>query len=130
MLNMKYIKYILPIFGTLLIAGYVSAAPIANVMRSILPETTNLYYIGTSSPSLLEYRGIYTKDLNVSGTCTGCGGGGTFEWTPQVFDGQNVNSTTTGIRLLGSKLSLIASTTLTDLATTTHATTTSFGVSR
>ena len=91
MLNMKYIKYILPIFGTLLIAGYVSAAPIANVMRSILPETTNLYYIGTSSPSLLEYRGIYTKDLTVSGTCTGCGGGGTFEWTPQSWG----NSTST-----------------------------------
>ena len=94
---MKYTKYILPIFGILLFAGYVSAAPIANVMRSILPETTNLYYLGTSSPSLIEYKGIYTKDLTVSGTCTGCGGGSAFAWTPQSWG----NSTSTVLSFPG-----------------------------
>ncbi len=52
-------------------------APLASATRSLVPFTTAKYYIGTSSPSTLEYLGVFTQDLTVSGTCTGCGAGGT-----------------------------------------------------
>lgn len=58
-------------FGTV-----VSAAPVSSLYRSLIPEVTDTYYIGTSTPSTVEYNGIYTRNLTVSGTCIGCGGGG------------------------------------------------------
>lgn len=48
------------------------------------------------------------------------GGGGTFAWTPGTFEGQDVNATSTGIRLLGSPLSLIASSSRITYASTTQ----------
>lgn len=56
-------------------------APVSQHFRNLLPRTNQTYDLGTTSPAL-EWKNVYTKDLTVSGTCTGCGGGGTFAWTP------------------------------------------------
>jgi hypothetical protein len=37
----------------------------------VSPDSNNSYGLGTSST---RWNSIYTTDLNVSGTCTGCGG--------------------------------------------------------
>lgn len=41
------------------------AAPVANVLRSILPEADNTYFLGTSSPRTY-WANIYTRELTVS----------------------------------------------------------------
>lgn len=56
-------------------AGVVYAAPTQTFLRNTLPEANNTYDLGSTSPNL-RWKNIYTTDLNVSGTCTGCGGGG------------------------------------------------------
>lgn len=48
------------------------AAPEYTFQKGLLPVANDTYYIGTSSPSLNEWNGIYTKNLTISGTCTGC----------------------------------------------------------
>ena len=69
-------------------------APLSNIYRSVIPETTAKYYIGTSSPSTIEWNGIYVKDIVISVTCTGCSGAGaTFPFTPTSWG----NSTTSVI---------------------------------
>ncbi|HEC64767.1 MAG TPA: hypothetical protein ENI23_05715 [bacterium] len=50
-------------------------APVANQLRNVLPIVNQTYDLGTTTPAL-EWLGVYTKDLFVSGTCTGCGAGG------------------------------------------------------
>ena len=57
--------------GGLLFVG----APTSTPMRNVLPITDNKFDIGTTSPAL-EWKNVYTKNLTVSGTCTGCGAGG------------------------------------------------------
>lgn len=54
-------------------------APTSNVTIDLIPATNDRHYIGTTTPSTLEYLGIFTKDITISGTCTGCpaGAGGT-----------------------------------------------------
>lgn len=73
---MKNYKNILII--ALLIFGFGGITLAANLQPSytpsLLPLITDKYYLGSTSPNL-EYNGIYTKNLTVSGTCTGCGGG-------------------------------------------------------
>src|SRR3990167_548592 len=54
--------------GGLLFVG----APTSTPMRNVLPITDNKFDIGTTSPAL-EWKNVYTKNLTVSGTCTGCG---------------------------------------------------------
>lgn len=72
---MKHLKYIL--IGIILTVPLVSwGLPYFQQTQGLVPGATNTYYIGTSSPSLLEYKGIFTRDLTISGTCTGCGGVG------------------------------------------------------
>lgn len=46
--------------------------PTARFEQNILPFVDSKYDLGSSSPAL-RWNGVYTKDLNVSGTCTGCG---------------------------------------------------------
>lgn len=65
------------IFGLLGFAGIALALPFYSQTQSMLPGVNDTYNIGTSSPSLLEYKNIFAKNLIVSGTCTGCGGSGT-----------------------------------------------------
>lgn len=62
------------IIGVFLAIGFtVYAAPNLIYQRTILPETNNLFDLGTSS---LQWRNIYTNGLTITGTCTGCGGSG------------------------------------------------------
>ena len=49
-------------------------APVANQLRNIFPIVNQTYDLGTTTPAL-EWKGVYTQDLFVSGTCTGCGAG-------------------------------------------------------
>lgn len=66
---MKRIQFILLAFtivlGSLTLVGLLSAAPVATVMRSILPETDNLYYLGTTTPKTY-WADVYTRGLTVS----------------------------------------------------------------
>ncbi len=54
-------KKILYIFLGILIMGAfdVHAAPVANILRSVLPEADNQFYVGTSTPSTLRWKGLY-----------------------------------------------------------------------
>lgn len=45
--------------------------------QDVVPFVTDTYYLGSSTPTSKEYKGIFTKDLTITGTCTGCGTGGT-----------------------------------------------------
>ena len=86
------------------LAAVAHSAPYYQQTAGLVPSVTNTHYIGTSSPSLLEYKSIYTRDLVVSGTCTGCGSssGGTFPFTATT----NYNSTSTPIGFLGGLFSV------------------------
>lgn len=55
--------------------GIVVAAPQYRLERSLLPEMTDTYYLGSTSPAL-EWQGGVFNNLTVTGTCTGCGGSG------------------------------------------------------
>ena len=71
---MKYLKYILPSLFTLFVAGlagFVYSAPVSNVFRNLIPESNELYDIGTTTPAA-QWKNIYTQNLTVGGTCTGC----------------------------------------------------------
>src|SRR3990167_3992810 len=62
-------KYLLTILF-LLIATTTSAAPLANVFRSLLPENNNEFYLGSTTPKAY-WKNIYTYGLTVSnGTAT------------------------------------------------------------
>jgi len=58
------------VFSVISSVQVVFGAPGYTIMRSIIPEQTGIFDIGTSS---LRYNGAF-KDVNISGTCTGCGG--------------------------------------------------------
>lgn len=64
-------KYLF-LFLTFLVPSLVFALPYYQQTGGLVPGVNDTYYIGTSTPSALEYQGIYTKNLTVSGTCTGC----------------------------------------------------------
>lgn len=84
-------RHLLYIFVALAVPMFVLAAPVSDIYRSLIPETTDKYYIGTSTPSTNEWNGIYTKDLTITGTCTGCGGSSLTGTTGQTayFSGTN-----------------------------------------
>lgn len=68
---MKFIVICLGIFASLFgIFAIAYAAPAFTPMRSILPEITNTYDLGTTTK---VWNGVYTKNLTITGTCTGCG---------------------------------------------------------
>jgi hypothetical protein len=48
-----------------------TAAPNANILRNVLPETDVMYDLGTSTK---RWNSISTNNITISGTCTGCGG--------------------------------------------------------
>lgn len=76
-------------------AGIAFALPYYQQTNGLVPDVTNRHYIGTSSPSLIEYRGIYVKDITISGTCTGCSAGSQTPWT-QAIDGAGFALTNAG----------------------------------
>ena len=69
----NFLFVLIALFG---FASIAFALPYYTQTQGLVPGVTNTYYIGTSTPSTLEYKGIFVKDLTVSGTCTGCGGAG------------------------------------------------------
>lgn len=102
------------------------AAPVSNIFRSLIPETNDTYYIGTSTPSTNEWLGLYVKDINISGTCTGCGGGSLSGGTGGMLTSW-VNSTTLTATSSPTAARFIATSTLPSLlpnATSTGITTT------
>lgn len=49
-------------------------APVSNLFRNVLPESNDKYDLGTTTPSA-EWKNIYTQNITISGTCTGCSAG-------------------------------------------------------
>lgn len=83
-------KTFLALLGLSAIPVCVLALPISTSQQNILPFTNDTYYLGTTTPSALEWKGIITKDLTITGTCTGCGGGTTYGATyPVTLTGSN-----------------------------------------
>src|SRR3990167_7544838 len=80
-------------------------APVSNIFNNILPSANQTYDIGSTTPAA-EWKNIYTKNITISGTCTGCGSGSTFPFTPTDYG----NSTSTTIGLLQGFLSNASST--------------------
>ena len=62
-------KKLLPILILLGIGTPVVAAPIYRVERSILPETTSTYFLGSTTPSTVSWKGIITDQLCLGGVC-------------------------------------------------------------
>ena len=104
--------------------------------RSILPETTSLYDLGTSTLKWNRIFGNYVSSTAISATtvCVGsdcktawpAGGSSDFEWTPITHYGQNVNSTSTALWVQNNfyvsstaHLSYVSSTMLTISGSTT-----------
>lgn len=76
---MKYLKNIGIALGVLAVSIplFSYAAPVAEIYRSLIPETTNKYYIGTTTPSNITWLGLFTQNasttnLTVNGQGAGC----------------------------------------------------------
>lgn len=65
---MKKIAILAALLFLSFLATIAYAAPVSTIMRNILPETTDRYDLGTTTA---EWNGVYTKSLNITGTCTG-----------------------------------------------------------
>lgn len=97
--------------GAIFFAGVAMAAPNNTFQRNLLPEVNQTYDLGSTTPNL-QWKGIYTKDLFVSGTCTGCGGSsGTVSTSTNETQGFLPYWTTTSGT--PAKLGQVATTTLT-----------------
>ena len=55
-------------------SGIFLGAPVSNLFRNILPSANQTYDLGSTTP-VAEWKNVFTQNLTVSGTCTGCGGG-------------------------------------------------------
>ena len=94
--------------------------------------TTSLSVSGIASSTALIVSGLNAASCDVKADTSGvfsCGtdsAGAAFPFTPSTYAGQGVNATSTGLWLMGSPLSLIASSTFATFATTTNATSTAF----
>ena len=78
-------KYIIPfIIGAMTLGtiSYALAAPVFNIMRSVIPETNSKYYLGTTTPSTTGWASVVTDQVCLTGdVCrttwpSGGGGGG------------------------------------------------------
>ena len=66
----------------------VLALPTARYEQNILPFVDNTYDLGSTSPNL-RWKNVYTNNLRVDGTCTGCGGGGGLGWASTTVPNSN-----------------------------------------
>lgn len=66
----KILFTLISIFG---FASVAFALPYYSQTQGLVPGQTNVYYIGTTTPSTLQYLGIFTKDITISNL----GGSGT-----------------------------------------------------
>lgn len=81
---MKKLIYILSgiALGTTLLP-LALAAPVSNYFNNLLPARDQIYDLGSTTPAA-QWKNIYTKNITISGTCTGCpsgGGGADGNWT-------------------------------------------------
>jgi len=72
---------LITVFG---LYGIAFGAPTATILRDIFPETTNTYSLGTSTK---VWNSASIKDITISGTCTGCGGGGSITSSSPITSG-------------------------------------------
>ena len=105
-------KYLIPIicFAFILVlffTQYVFSAPVSNIFRSLIPESDNSYFVGTSSPKLY-WANVYTRILTVSdGTATTTlSAGDVLATFAYPFTGVNsfLNATTSGLRMASSSV--------------------------
>ena len=115
------------LFALVLFFGFVQTAyalPFYMQTQGLVPDTNDKFYIGTSTPSLKEYNGIFTKDITISSLSDGCissvsglitsngiacgagggSGGGTWSTTTSQVSGRLINysNNTTDIVVVGS----------------------------
>lgn len=85
-------------------------APVINYQQNLLPQVTDRFDLGSSSPAL-EWNGLYVKNICLSGVCkvawpTGGGGsgGGTWSTSTSQVSGQLVNypNNTTDVVVIGA----------------------------
>ena len=88
------------IFFGILLGGFVLlgtlafAAPIATTLRSILPELDSRYFLGTTTPSTIAWKGLIVDEICLAGDCqttwsSGAGditGGQTIGTGVNIFD--------------------------------------------
>lgn len=95
-------KYFLPLVAAaLLLFGYsaANAAPLYSAQRSLIPFSDSQYYLGTTTPETLAWKGAVVDELCLTGdVCitawpTGGGGAGTIGTTTPLVDGQIAFST-------------------------------------
>src|SRR3990167_8275711 len=75
-------------------AGIVFALPITRSEQNVNPFITSTYWLGTTTPSTLSWKGLIVDQICLAGDCQTAwptGGSGTFSWTPQSWG----NSTST-----------------------------------
>lgn len=105
-----------------------STSPTVNYLVATSTTATSTFAGGLSVGGYLktnltaascDVKALASDGTLYCGTDATGAGGGTFAWTPGDYAGQSINATSTGIRFLGAPLSLIASTTLIDYASTT-----------
>lgn len=120
---MKYFVAILVIVLFLGSVGFAAAAPTSTILRTILPEATNTYDLGSASK---VWNNAYIKDITISGTCTGCSSSsGTISTSTALVSGQVVFST--GVNTVGNDSTFLFDSAL-DKLTTTNASTTNLTV--
>ena len=75
-------------------AGTVFALPITRSEQNVNPFITSTYWLGTTTPSTLSWKGLIVDQICLAGDCQTAwpaGGSGTFSWTPTSWG----NSTST-----------------------------------
>ncbi|MHB8603562.1 MAG: hypothetical protein ACYC9R_13085, partial [Nitrosotalea sp.] len=94
---------ILITFGSFFIAF---AAPTITYQNNLFPTLNDTWDLGSTTPAK-EWKNVYTKNLTVSGTCTGCSGGSSaFPFTPTSYG----VSTSTTVGFTNGLLSTASST--------------------
>src|SRR3990167_6152848 len=80
--------------------GLVFGAPIQSIQRNLVPETDSVYYLGTTTPSTMAWKGLIVDEVCLTAdSCKtawpvgGSGGGADF---PSVLSWGNATSTTLG----------------------------------
>src|SRR3990167_7632220 len=91
------------------------AAPSFRIERSIIPEQSARFFLGTTTPSTTAWLGVITDELCLTGdvcrTTWPTGGSGTYSFTPTIIGGTEHSASTTRPFYFGQGL-LAASSTL------------------
>ena len=108
------------LFGSIVVTGFfflrpeaelALGAPVFRQEASLIPITDSTYYLGTSTPSLKAWKGLYVDEICLDSDCKtawptsgGGSGGGTFSTTTSQVPGQLINypNNTTDVVNIGS----------------------------